>query len=253
MNINEMMRKSLLIHYLKQQNYSAFDLKAVIFDMDGVLYNSMPAHDLSWRETMDELGLKYLPNEFYFQEGRLAHDMISDIFQRNLNRGSTPEEVKSVYARKSEIFRQYNNYEPMPGAYETLKYVQKEGLTPILVTGSRQATLLERLAIHFPGVFTPETMVTAFNVKRGKPHPEPFLKGLEMGGSLQPNQAIVIENAPLGIEAAVKAGIFTIAVNTGPLDDTVLTDAGASIVFHSMPELTAAMPEILHLARTITV
>lgn len=248
-----MVRKSLLLNYLKHHNYSAFDLKAVIFDMDGVLYDSMPAHDLSWREAMDEFGLKYLPNEFYFQEGRLGHATINAVFQRNLNRDSTPEEKESVYARKSELFSQYNNDETMPGAHEALEYVQKEGLTPILVTGSRQPTLLDRLATHFPGAFTPETMVTAFNVEHGKPHPEPFLKGLEMGGNLQPNQAIVIENAPLGIEAAVKAGIFTIAVNTGPLDDTVLTNAGASIVFHSMPELTAAMPEFLRLAQTIKV
>jgi beta-phosphoglucomutase len=248
-----MVRKSLLLNYLKHHNYSAFDLKAVIFDMDGVLYDSLPAHDLSWRETMDELGLKHLPNEFFLQEGRLAHATISAIFQRNLNRESTPEEEENIYARKSELFRQYNNDKTMPGARKALEYVQKEGLTPILVTGSRQPTLLDRLATHFPGAFTPETMVTAFNVQRGKPHPEPFLKGLEMGGNLQPNQAIVIENAPLGIEAAVKAGIFTIAVNTGPLDDTILTNAGASIVFHSMPELTAAMPEILKLARTIRI
>lgn len=241
------------IHYLKTKRWTHFDLKAVIFDMDGVLYDSMPAHDLSWRETMDELGLKYLPNEFFLQEGKLGHATISHIFQRNLNRESTPEEEKKIYARKSELFRQYNNDEIMPGAREALEYVQKEGLTPILVTGSGQPTLLDRLTTHFPGAFTPETMVTAFNVKQGKPHPEPFLKGLEMGGNLQPNQAIVIENAPLGIEAAVKAGIFTIAVNTGPLDDTVLTNAGASIVFHSMPELTAAMPEMLRLIRTIRV
>ncbi|HHU97258.1 MAG: HAD-IA family hydrolase [Bacteroidota bacterium] len=243
----------LFINYLKTKRWMHFDLKAVIFDMDGVLYDSMPAHDLSWREAMDEFGLKYLPNEFFLQEGRLGHATINAIFQRNLNRESTSEEEEKIYARKSELFRQYNNDETMPGARETLEYVQQEGLIPILVTGSGQPTLLDRLATHFPGAFTPDTMVTAFNVKQGKPHPEPFLKGLEMGGNLQPNQAIVIENAPLGIEAAVKAGIFTIAVNTGPLDDSVLKDAGASIVFHSMPELTAAMPEILHLTRTIRV
>ncbi len=240
-------------NYLEANRWERFDLKAVLFDMDGVLYDSMDAHNLSWRETMDELGLTYLPDEFYFQEGRLAKFTIGTIFKRNLNRNSTPEEVEKIYARKSELFRQYNKNETMPGAYEMLKYIQEEGLTPILVTGSGQPSLLDRLDTYFPGAFTQETMVTAFNVKHGKPHPEPFLKGLEKGGNLKPNQAIVVENAPLGIEAAVKAGIFTIAVNTGPLDDTVLTDSGASIVFHSMLELTDAMPEILRLARTIKV
>ena len=57
-------------------------------------------------------------------------------------------------------------------------------------------------------------MVTAFDVKHGKPHPEPYLMALEKGG-FNVNEAIVIENAPLGVQAGIAAGIFTIAVNTG--------------------------------------
>lgn len=241
----------LLKAYLEEKDYKNFDIKAVIFDMDGVLYDSMPAHDVSWRETMDELELEYIPNEFYLQEGRLGKSTINTIFQRNLQRDSTEEEEENIYARKSELFQQYNRGETMPGAKEVLEYVLEKGFTPVLVTGSGQPSLLNRLDSHFPGAFTPETMVTAFNVTRGKPHPEPFLKGLERGGNLQPNQAIVIENAPLGVEAAVAAGIFTIAVNTGPLPDSVLTEAGAAVVFHSMPELLKAMPEILELTRQV--
>ena len=80
-------------------------------------------------------------------------------------------------------------------------------------------------------------MVTAFDVKNGKPHPEPYLMGLEKGGHLKANQAIVVENAPMGIEAAVAAGLFTVAINTGPLDEKVLWDGGADIVLPSMEAL----------------
>lgn|SRR5690554_1702149 len=237
--------------YLEEKEYKSFDLKAVIFDMDGVLYDSMPAHDISWRETMDELKLEYHPHEFYLQEGRVGKWTIDLIFQRNLGRDATREEEEKIYARKSELFQLYNEGGIMPGARETIEYVQGEGLTPVLVTGSGQPSLLNRLDNHFPGAFIPETMVTAYDVKYGKPNPEPFLMGLQRGGNLQPNQAIVIENAPLGIQAAVGAGIFTIAVNTGPLPDSVLTEAGAAVVFRSMPELLEAMPEILELTRQV--
>lgn len=243
--------KSSFLNYLKQNNFPIIDLKAVLFDMDGVLYDSMPAHDVSWRETMDELKLEYHPNEFYLQEGRVGKWTIDLIFQRNLGRDATREEEENIYARKSELFQQYNEGNTMPGAREALEYVKGEGLTPVLVTGSGQPSLLNKLDSHFPGAFTPDTMVTAFDVKYGKPNPEPFLIGLQRGGNLQPNQAIVIENAPLGIQAAVAAGIFTIAVNTGPLADSVLTEAGAAVVFHSMHELLEAMPEILELAREV--
>ncbi len=242
--------KELFTLYLTNNQHQNFDLKAVIFDMDGVLYDSMPAHDISWRKTMDEFKLEYIPNEFYLQEGMLAKRTIDKIFQRNLGRDATTEEEKKIYARKSELFQQHNTDGAMPGARETLEHVKGEGLTTVLVTGSAQPSLLNKLDSHFPDAFKPETMVTAFDVKHGKPHPEPFLMGLQKGGNLKPNQAIVIENAPLGVESAVGAGIFTIAVNTGPLSDSVLTDAGAAVVFRSMTALREAMPEILNLART---
>jgi len=242
----------LLKAYLQQHQYSKFELKAVIFDMDGVLYDSMPAHDISWRQTMDELNLQYLPYEFYLQEGRIGKSTINAVFQRNLQRDATEEEVQKIYARKTELFQQYNNDAIMPGAKEVLDYVKEKGLTPVLVTGSGQPSLLDRLDTHFPGVFTPETMVTAFDVENGKPDPEPFLMGLKKGGNLKPNQAIVIENAPLGIEAAVAAGIFTIAVNTGPLPDKILRDAGASLVFDSMITLRAELPGLLSIIENIS-
>ena len=76
-------------------------------------------------------------------------------------------------------------------------------------------------------------MVTAFDVKYGKPNPEPYLMGLAKADA-SPNEAIVVENAPIGVQAGVAAGIFTIAVNTGPLDGQVLLDAGANLLFPSM-------------------
>ena len=82
-------------------------------------------------------------------------------------------------------------------------------------------------------MFHRELMVTAFDVKYGKPHPEPYLMALQKGG-VKPNEAIVVENAPMGVQAGVAAGIFTVAVNTGPIDGQVLLDAGANVLFPSM-------------------
>jgi len=244
----------LIKAYLQQHQYSRFELKAVIFDMDGVLYDSMPAHADSWQKTMEEFGYTTThPAEFYLHEGRLGHATINIITEREFGRQATEKEVKEIYQRKTELFQQYNSGATMPRAKEVLDYVREKGLKPVLVTGSGQPSLLDRLDTHFPGIFTPETMVTAFDVVNGKPDPEPFLMGLQKGGNLRPNQAIVIENAPLGIESAVGAGIFTIAVNTGTLPDSVLTDAGASVVSGSMKALLETMPEILRLTQAISI
>lgn len=243
-----------LLDYLKQNHYSGFDLKAVLFDMDGVLYDSMPAHVKSWQQTMREWGYtSTVETEFYLHEGRIGADTINIITEREFGRKATKEEIKNIYERKSALFAQYNQDEIIPGIKEIISFVKSHGFKQVLVTGSGQPTLLDRLDIHFPRVFTPESMVTAFDVRHGKPDPEPYLMGLEKGGNLKPNQAIVIENAPLGIESAVAAGIFTIAVNTGPLPDSILNKAGASIVFDSMQTLLEKLPEIIKLAKTISI
>ena len=80
-------------------------------------------------------------------------------------------------------------------------------------------------------------MVTALDVKYGKPNPEPYLMGLKKAG-IEANEAVVVENAPLGVKAGVAAGIFTIAVNTGPLPNSALLDEGANLLFSSMQELS---------------
>ena len=69
--------------------------------------------------------------------------------------------------------------------------------------------------------------------------------GLKKAG-VEPNQAIVIENAPLGVQAGVAAGIFTIGVNTGPLDDKVLIDAGADLLLNSMQQLSESFDDIYY-------
>ena len=126
----------------------------------------------------------------------------------------------------------------MPGALEALQAVKDHGWKIVLVTGSGQVTLLERLSKHYPGFFSQELMVTSFDVKHGKPHPEPYLMGLEKAG-VRAEEALVVENAPLGVESAHRAGIFTLAANTGPLPDKVLSDAGADLVFRGMREVGA--------------
>lgn len=240
--------------YLRKHNYTNFDLKAVLFDMDGILYDSMPAHAKSWQMTMEEFGYKSTePIEFYFHEGRVGKSTINIITEREFKRSATREEKDKIYARKTELFQQINDNAIIKGSKEVLKFVKDNEMKTVLVTGSGQPSLLDRIDSHFPDTFSPETMVTAFDVVNGKPDPEPYLMGLEKGGKLTPNQALVIENAPLGIESAAAAGIFTIAVNTGLLSDELLMDAGASLLFHSMTELLDNLPEIIHLTDTIRI
>ena len=220
--------------YLAKHGYDKINLKAVLFDMDGVLFNSMPNHASSWHKVMERMGFGLSEQEAYMHEGRTGADTINIISRRERGHDATDEEIKAIYAAKSEEFNKCPPAERMPGAWEVLQKIKADGLMRMVVTGSGQVSLLDRLNKNFPGIFQKELMVTAFDIKYGKPNPDPYLMALEKAG-LQPNEAIVIENAPLGVQAGVAAGIFTIAVNTGPLPDQVLWDAGANLLFPSMP------------------
>ena len=212
-------------------------LKAVLFDMDGVLFDSMPYHSEAWHTVMKSHGLTLSREEAYMHEGRTGASTINIVSTRQRHREATEEEIKEIYQTKSDIFNSLPKAERMPGALELLNQIKEDNLIPVVVTGSGQKSLLERLNRNFPNIFKGELMVTAFDVKYGKPNPEPYLMGLQKAG-VKANEAIVVENAPLGVRAGVAAGIFTVAVNTGPLPDKVLLDEGANYLFHSMSDFS---------------
>ncbi len=207
--------------------------KAILFDMDGVLFDSMPNHAYAWSHAMTQFGLEMTAYEAYLHEGRTGSGTINILAQRFWGRDATDEEKARIYAAKSEVFNACAEAKPMPGALEALTAAKALGCKIVLVTGSAQVSLLERLEEHYPGFFCNDLMVTGFDVKHGKPHPEPYLMGLQKAG-VSAKEAIVVENAPLGVESAHKAGIFTVAANTGPLEDACLKDAGADIVLPGM-------------------
>ena len=211
-------------------------LKAVLFDMDGVLFDSMPNHAYAWSHAMTEYGLQMTREEVYMNEGRTGSGTINMLAQRFWGRDATEEEKQLIYETKSKVFNSLPEAKPMPGALETLQAVKTKGLKIVLVTGSAQTSLLEKLERSYPGFFHQELMVTGFDVKLGKPYPEPYLKGLQKAG-IKPEEGIVVENAPLGVQAGHAAGIFTIAANTGPLADEVLKNAGADIVLPGMMDV----------------
>ena len=217
-------------------------LRAVLFDMDGVLYNSMPYHAKAWHHAMEQFGYDLPEEEVYMHEGRTGTSTVNLVSMRQRGVKESEERIQEIYKVKSDFFNEYPPAEPMPGALSLLRQLKEQGLMILIVTGSGQLSLLDKLNHHFPDIFRRELMVTAFDVKHGKPHPEPYLMGMQKGG-LTPDECIVVENAPLGVRAAKAAGLFTVAVNTGPLPDSALLDEGADALFPSMQALSDSWKE----------
>jgi HAD superfamily hydrolase (TIGR01509 family) len=173
----------------------------------------------------------------YATEGARGVDTIRKMVKRQQDRDIDEQEAQRMYEEKSRIFHEMKEPPMMPGILELMEKIQRSGLTVNVVTGSGQRPLIQRLLRDF-GLFLDENHITtAYDVKQGKPAPDPYLKGLAKAGCTNPWEAIVVENAPLGVHAGVAARIFTIAVNTGPLPNEQLLCEGANLLFNSIAEL----------------
>lgn len=213
--------------------FSLKDKRAVLFDMDGVLYDSMPLHVRAWSRAMADFGYHMTVDEIYANEGCTGAYTIRTVSLREGKGDVSDEDVNRIYARKSEYFHSMPEPPMMPGAYSLMCKANACGMKILVVTGSGQQALIERVQRDYNGFVFRDLMVTAFDVKRGKPFPDPYLKGLELAG-VQASEAFVVENAPLGLRSARAAGIETIAVNTGPLADEKLLAEGPAVLFSSM-------------------
>ncbi len=243
-NQREVIVRAIERYRQNQPNPQPTQLQAALFDMDGVLFDSMPAHARSWKEAVSEAGLDTEEKDYYSYEGQTAPYTIRLLYNRHLQREPNEDEIERIYQRKTALFGLYDHGKPIIGANCVLESVKD--LKRVLVTGSSQPELTMRINHTYPNIFGSDNMITGKDVKLGKPHPEPYLKALVKAG-VTPQEALVVENAPMGIKAAKAAGIFTIAVNTGPLDDEELWQAGTDLLFDNMEQLAEAIPLIRRL------
>jgi len=226
-------------HYLEKHGFELFEPKAVLFDMDGVIYDSMPNHAVTWREAMADYGLTMPPDGAYRYEGMRGVETIRLLALEQWGRELTDSEARRMYSHKSQLFAERTCQHPAPlmkGIRTLMEQLKSDGMMLCVVTGSGQHSLIDRLMADLDGLLDRERIVTAFDVEHGKPHPEPYLKGMEKC-QVEPWQSMVVENAPLGVRAAMAARCLTAAVNTGPLPDAELHNAGADIVLHDMESL----------------
>lgn len=222
--------------YMARNDLMSFAPAAALIDMDGTLYDSMPHHADAWYRLMTERGVNCTHDEFFMYEGRTGVSTINLLFNREFHHDASPEEAAALYKKKTVYFSEMPLVDVMPGAKRMIETLQEKHIATVLVTGSGQNTLLNRLESDFPGAFPENMRITSRDVKHGKPNPEPFLKAMQLVG-LYPENCIAIDNAPLGVMAGAASGAFTIGVKTGPIPEEALREAGADIVYSSMNEL----------------
>lgn len=220
--------------------------KVVLFDMDGVLYDSMANHGIAWQRAMKEFGIHFTVEDSYATEGARGVDTIRKYAKAQLGKELTEEEAQKMYDLKAHYFHEMPEAKIFDGVTDLMKKIKDSGLKIGIVTGSAQRPLIERVTHDFGDFVSRDQITTAFDVKRGKPNPDPYLMGLKKAGNYAPSEGIVVENAPLGVRAGVAAGCYTVAINSGPLADSVLINEGANILFPTIREFADNWKEVLN-------
>jgi HAD hydrolase, family IA, variant 3 len=238
------MFEKAIAQYNKQAE-QPFTPKVVLFDMDGVLYNSMPNHAKAWQRAMAEFGIDFTAEDAYATEGARGVDTVCKYAKVQLGKELTEDEAEEMYQLKAHYFHEMPTTDIFDGVKELMQKIQDGGLKIGIVTGSGQRQLINRLLSDFKDFINEAQVTTAFDVKRGKPNPDPYLIGLQKAGNFAPHEGIVVENAPLGVRAGVAAGCFTVAINSGPLPDTALLSEGANILFDTVSDFSNCWEQLM--------
>ncbi|MGA7142433.1 MAG: HAD-IA family hydrolase [Nitrososphaeraceae archaeon] len=187
-------------------------MKGIIFDLDGVLVDSMTAHYKAWKTALEEIAsLQVDERSIYLLEGMRGIDLVEEIFKKYNYTDLSKTQV--VIRRKDELFRSVMNIRPYDKVNEIL---QELCCIKGIVSGSAKQDVISIMNQCFQkNIF--EIVLTGDDIMHGKPDPESFKLFLQRA-NLNPSEALVIENSPLGVEASNNAGIKPIVVlNNSPL------------------------------------
>lgn len=199
-------------------------VRAVVFDMDGVLIDSHPVHRAAWAEFLKANGCDVSDDELNFiLEGRTRNEILRHFF------GAVSNSEALVYGKqKDEIFRGLEReITPVPGVLSFIEQLRRDSIAIAIATSAseiRTSSTIERLGLG--GRF--EAVITASDVQAGKPDPGVYQLACERM-SIPPGEAVAFDDAPAGVQAALSARMRCIGVASNGIAEK-LVEAGAEQV-----------------------
>lgn len=208
--------------------------RSILFDLDGVIVDSMPTHAQAWRFAFEQVLRVQIPEELIYRvEGKPNKEVIKDVMSvLGIEQLIDEDLLFQLNQAKNKLFERIFKIKAVPGAIDLIKSLFNMGYRMGVATGSNKELtedLLTALAVRT--YFT--EIVCGEEVSKGKPDPDPYLKLLrKLNGEQQ--LALVIENAPLGIKSARAAGLICLAVAS---NNPALQLKEADMIFENLKEM----------------
>jgi beta-phosphoglucomutase len=187
-------------------------IRGVLFDLDGVIVDTLHYHYLAWKHMFEKHGggSPVSEHSVLLHEGRASREILPILMKET--GVAIPEAQRAAFIEeKRAYFRSIVQVTQYPGAFETIDELRRRGFKVALVTAcatkNMQHALNREQQTHF------DFIITGDEVPRAKPFPDPFLTAARQLG-LRPEECVVVENAPLGIESARNAGMCCVAIET---------------------------------------
>jgi len=185
-------------------------VRAVLWDMDGTLVDSEELHWISWRETMAKEGIAITHDQFVASFGQRNDSTIP----RWLGAGAAPERIEKISFAKDELYRSLvrkHGIAPLPGVGAWVRKLHEEGWLQAIASSAPRANV-EVVLDTLASASRFQAIVSAEDVRRGKPDPEVYLTAASRLGA-SPGRCVVVEDAEAGIEGARTAGMRSIGVS----------------------------------------
>lgn len=185
-------------------------IEAVFFDLDGVIADTLHYHYLAWENMFQELGGSVSEHSVLLHEGRASREILPT-FLEEAGVSLPPEQHESFIDRKRAYYRSIVKMSYFPHVFEVIAILRARGFRTALVTASSKKNMEAALPEDRRKLF--DFLITGDEVHHAKPDPDPYFAPMHHM-KLTPDQCVVVENAPLGIESAKNAGMVCIAVET---------------------------------------
>ncbi len=185
-------------------------IQGILFDLDGVVVDTLHYHYLAWKHMFEALGGTVSKHTVLLHEGRNSREVLPVLMKESGIR-IPPEQQEAFIEKKRAYYRSIAQVSCYPGAFNVIDALKARGFKTALVTACALKNMQHSLDAEKQKHF--DFIITGDEVPRAKPFPDPYLVAARQL-QLDPMQCAVVENAPLGIEAARRAGMYCIAIET---------------------------------------